>query len=183
MMPKRDVITWVWTHRDPQTFSEWCSRWPQPWHASHPTSGRSWTATWRTSTAGGLHRETRVFFLYSKNIKAFCWRRIRLVWDQKPTIRNQRCWWFHNSPAGLLEHVNLRWRDKEQRWTCVVYEVKVHKRAAERTVIKDKRTLLSGSTWLHGRSGFDSTSPGPIMLNVASMCMGFGSLKEIMWTL
>lgn len=38
-------------------------------------------------------------------------------------------------------------------------------------------------TWWHGRSGFDSTSPGPMMLKVASMCMGLGSLNEIMWIL
>ena len=36
---------------------------------------------------------------------------------------------------------------------------------------------LKASIWLQWRSGLDSTSPGPIMLKVASMCIGFGSTK------
>lgn len=38
-------------------------------------------------------------------------------------------------------------------------------------------------TWWHGRSGFESTSPGPMILKVASMCIGLGSLNERMWML
>ena len=42
--------------------------------------------------------------------------------------------------------------------------------------------FLNNWIWWHGLSGFDNTRPGPIMLNVASICMGFGSLKLIVWT-
>ena len=42
--------------------------------------------------------------------------------------------------------------------------------------------LRNISSWLHGLSGLMMASPGPMMLKVASMCMGFGSLKEITWT-
>ena len=37
--------------------------------------------------------------------------------------------------------------------------------------------FLNMSIWLQGRSGLDNTSPGPMMLKVASMCIGLGSLK------
>ena len=38
--------------------------------------------------------------------------------------------------------------------------------------------LMNMSNWLQGLSGLVMTSPGPMTLNVASMCMGFGSLNE-----
>ena len=36
--------------------------------------------------------------------------------------------------------------------------------------------------WWHGLSGLESTNPGPIILNVASICIGFGSSKDSLWT-
>jgi len=42
--------------------------------------------------------------------------------------------------------------------------------------------FLKRSICLQGRSGLDKTSPSPIMLNVASMCIGFGSLKLTRWS-
>lgn len=101
-----------------------------------------------------------------------------------PTIRNQRCRRFNNSPAGLVEHVNLQ--VKGQRAAVKVEHsvvLSVHKRAAQDTVRDLQYSTVLYSTWRHGRSGFDSTSPGPMMLKVASMCIGFGSLNEMMWIL
>ena len=43
--------------------------------------------------------------------------------------------------------------------------------------------LWNMSSWLHGRSGLAITSPGPMMLKVASMCIGLGSLNDMVWTL
>lgn len=66
----------IWTHRDSQTFCECCFHWHPPWHASHPTSGRSWTAIWRTSTVGGLQKKGEsIFFLISNNSKYFAYVR------------------------------------------------------------------------------------------------------------
>ena len=42
--------------------------------------------------------------------------------------------------------------------------------------------FLKSSIWLQGRSGLDKTSPSPITLKVASMCIGFGSLKLTKWS-
>lgn len=54
-------------HRGSQTFSECWFHWRQPWHASHPASGHSWTAIWRTSTVGGLLSKRVGFFSVKKN--------------------------------------------------------------------------------------------------------------------
>lgn len=51
------------------------------------------------------------------------------------------------------------------------------------TSTRGQQSTLSENTWRHGRSGFDNTNPGPMMLKVASMCMGLGSLNEMMCTL
>lgn len=64
-------------HRGSQTFSECWFHWRQPWHASHPASGHSWTAIWRTSTVGGLLSKRVGFFSVKKkinlNIIFFLW--------------------------------------------------------------------------------------------------------------
>ena len=43
--------------------------------------------------------------------------------------------------------------------------------------------LSNMSIWWQGRSGLLNTRPGPMILNVASMCIGFRSWKDRVWTL
>ena len=43
--------------------------------------------------------------------------------------------------------------------------------------------LWNMSSWWHCHSGLAMTRPGPIMLKVASICMGLGSLKLRVWIL
>jgi len=42
--------------------------------------------------------------------------------------------------------------------------------------------LWNISIWWQGLSGLDSTNPGPMMLKVASICIGLGSSKDNLWT-
>lgn len=81
------------------------------------------------------------------------------------TIRNQRCRWFHNSPAGFLEHVNLscRFFKKEAHsnghrnlsWTVYFH---IHKRAAEYSLWK---YLATWAIWVRQhQSGADDVKSG-----------------------
>ncbi len=114
--------------------------------------------------------------------KLLCLKRLWVLWcdwrvcqtGTEPavlTVWNKRSWRSRHSPAGLLEHLDL-WERESQRHVSVSLQY--------------YGSTLGGSTaltWRQGRSGLDSTSPGPMMLKVASMCMGLGSLKEMMWIL
>lgn len=42
--------------------------------------------------------------------------------------------------------------------------------------------LWNSSIWWQGRSGLDRTNPGPMMLKVASICIGLGSSKDNLCT-
>lgn len=53
-----------------------------------------------------------VFFLFRKH--STCSAYVREAAARVPTIRNQRRWRFHNSPASLLEHVDLSQRAKSK---------------------------------------------------------------------
>lgn len=121
---------------------------------------------------GGLITSEDFFY---KNSKMFCLCEVQTDLAQVPTIRNQRCRRFHNIPAGLLEHFNLRQRGREKR--------SLHKGTMPDRLRDPRLQGKNDLTWRQGRSGFESTSPGPMMLKVASMCMGFGSLNEMMWIL
>lgn len=53
----------LWSHLPYLDFQTACGlgfRWHPPSHVFHPASRRSWTATWRTSTVGGLDTITEI---------------------------------------------------------------------------------------------------------------------------
>lgn len=53
------MLKCVRTYPASQTSSESMSHWHPPSHVSHPASGHSWRATWKTSTGGDLKQENK----------------------------------------------------------------------------------------------------------------------------